>query len=58
MAYLSQIVVEEVPVSAYRKKIMKRLEDITKMVSAVAPGKHVGDEAVLTDKSETIKENM
>jgi len=42
MAYLSQVVVEEVPVSAYRKKIMKRLGDISKMVGAVAPKKRAG----------------
>lgn len=40
MAYLSQIVMEEVPVDAYCKKIMKRMGEITKMVSAIAPKKH------------------
>jgi hypothetical protein len=40
MAYLSQIVVEEVTESRYRKKILKRLGEISKMVSAVAPNKH------------------
>jgi len=40
MAHFSQIVVEEVPVDAYRKKIMKRLGDITKLVSAIAPRNH------------------
>ncbi len=42
LAYLSQIIVEEVPVNEYRKNIMKRLGEITKMVSAVAPEKQSG----------------
>jgi len=42
MAFLSQVLMEEVPVDAYRKNIMKRLGDLTKMVDAIAPRKHEG----------------
>jgi hypothetical protein len=39
LAYLSQVIVEEVPIDAYRKNIMKRLGEMTKMVDAMAPEK-------------------
>ena len=39
LAYLSQVIVEAVPVGEYRKNIMKRLGEITEMVGADAPQK-------------------
>jgi hypothetical protein len=39
MAYFSQIVMEEVPVDAYRKKIVKKLGELTKMARAIAPSR-------------------
>jgi hypothetical protein len=39
LEYLSQIIVEEVPVNAYRKNILKRLAELNKIVSAVVPSK-------------------
>ena len=49
LAYLAQIVMEEVRVDAYRKKIVKRLKDLTEMVSAVAPSKHAEDAKSMDD---------
>ncbi len=37
MEFLSQIIVDEVPVGEYRKNILKRLDELNKMLSAVAP---------------------
>jgi len=58
LAYLSQVVVEEVPVSAYRKKIMKRLGEMTKMVSAVAPEKRAGIVADSTQDNDPKKKRL
>ncbi|MGD0652815.1 MAG: hypothetical protein ABSA16_00590 [Thermoguttaceae bacterium] len=58
LAYLSQVVVEEVPVSAYRKKIMKRLGEMTKMISAVAPEKRAGIVADSTQENDPPKKRL
>lgn len=58
LAYLSQVVVEEVPVSEYRKKIMKRLGEMTKMVSAVAPEKRAGIVADSTQDNDPKKKRL
>jgi hypothetical protein len=42
LAYLSRVVVEELPVGEYRKKIMKRLDEMIKTIVAVSPEKHKG----------------
>ena len=42
LAFLSQIIAEEVPVDKYRKNIMKRLDEITKTLGAVAPETRAG----------------
>jgi IS30 family transposase len=53
LAYLSKGVVVDVPISYYLKKIMKRLREITKTVSAVAPEKRAGivEENTINDSS-------
>jgi hypothetical protein len=38
MEYLAQVIIEEVPVSSIRKNIIKRLDELNKMVIAMAPG--------------------
>jgi hypothetical protein len=58
MSHFSQIVVEEVPVDAYCKKIIKRLGDLGKMISAIAPRKHDATIENAQNKNEkTIKTN-
>jgi hypothetical protein len=56
MAYLSQIVVEEVPINAYRKNIIKRLGEINKMVRAVAPNRHKKDSKDSPGNSEEVEQ--
>lgn len=48
----SQIIVEEVPVSKYRKRIIKRMEDLVKMIGVITPCEDVkNDDAKHTEKA-------
>jgi hypothetical protein len=58
MAFLSQIIVEEVPIGRYRKNIIKRLNEIENMIETFASGRDARNKTKLAIRNDADTESQ